>query len=166
MSFSLFIWELIYFCMRFSRYNAQWKYDTSDACICKSVIFLLYSVPAHDREASASRCIVMYAANTHFSDRFLSHGKPKPLFLSSITQKSFWWSGGHLLSHTVSSAVPSAVWVLTIVFGMGTGVSLRRIATRYIQLSLDNLTINNNPYFFRFSWIDSAALATYFIHLP
>ena len=31
---------------------------------------------------------------------------------------------------------------------MGTGVSLRRIATRYIQLSLDNLTINNNPYFF------------------
>ena len=57
-------------------------------------------------------------------------------------------SGGHLLSHTVSSAVPSAVWVLTIVFGMGTGVSLRRIATRYIQLSLDNLTINNNPYFF------------------
>ena len=57
-------------------------------------------------------------------------------------------SGGHLLSHTVSSAVPSAVWVLTIVFGMGTGVSLRRIATRYIQLSFDNLTINNNPYFF------------------
>ena len=31
---------------------------------------------------------------------------------------------------------------------MGTGVSLRRIATRYIQLSFDNLTINNNPYFF------------------
>ena len=25
---------------------------------------------------------------------------------------------------------------------------LRRIATRYIQLSFDNLTINNNPYFF------------------
>ena len=58
-------------------------------------------------------------------------------------------SGGHLLSHTVSSAVPSAVWVLTIVFGMGTGVPLRRIATRYFQLSFfDNLTINNNPYFF------------------
>ena len=31
---------------------------------------------------------------------------------------------------------------------MGTGVPLRRIATRYIQLSFDNLTINNNPYFF------------------
>ena len=38
-------------------------------------------------------------------------------------------SGSHLLSHAVSSIVPSAVWVLTVVFGMGTGVSPRRIAT-------------------------------------
>ena len=38
--------------------------------------------------------------------------------------------GGHLLSHTVSSAVPSAVQVLTIVFGMGTGVTPERIATK------------------------------------
>ena len=38
-------------------------------------------------------------------------------------------SGSHLLSHAVSSIVPSAAWVLTIVFGMGTGVSPRRIAT-------------------------------------
>ena len=38
-------------------------------------------------------------------------------------------TGNHLLSHTVSSAVPSAAWVLTIVFGMGTGVSPRRIIT-------------------------------------
>ena len=37
--------------------------------------------------------------------------------------------GSHLLSHTVSSAVPSAAWVLTIVFGMGTGVTPKRIAT-------------------------------------
>ena len=37
--------------------------------------------------------------------------------------------GSHLLSHTVSSAVPSASQVLTIVFGMGTGVSPGRIAT-------------------------------------
>ena len=37
--------------------------------------------------------------------------------------------GSHLLSHTVSSAVSSAAWVLTIVFGMGTGVSPKRIAT-------------------------------------
>ena len=38
--------------------------------------------------------------------------------------------GGHLLSHAVSSIVPWAAWVLTIVFGMGTGVSPKRIATK------------------------------------
>ena len=38
--------------------------------------------------------------------------------------------GGHLLSHTVSSAVPSAVQVFTIVFGMGTGVTPERITTK------------------------------------
>ena len=40
----------------------------------------------------------------------------------------FFYPGGHLLSHT--DAVPSAGWVLTFVFGMGTGVSPSRIATR------------------------------------
>ena len=38
-------------------------------------------------------------------------------------------SGIHLLSRAVSSKVPSAVYVLTIVFGMGTGVSHKRIDT-------------------------------------
>ena len=37
--------------------------------------------------------------------------------------------GSHLLSHAVSSIVPSAAYVLTVVFGMGTGVSRKRIAT-------------------------------------
>lgn len=41
----------------------------------------------------------------------------------------FFGAGGHLPSHTVSSAVLSAVWGLTIVFGMGTGVSPMRITT-------------------------------------
>ena len=40
-------------------------------------------------------------------------------------------SGSLLLSHTVSSAVPSAVQALTFVFGMRTGVSPERIATGY-----------------------------------
>ena len=46
-------------------------------------------------------------------------------------------SGSHLLSHTVSSIVSSAAWGLTIVFGMGTGVSPRCIATGtlFFQLS-------------------------------
>ncbi len=38
-------------------------------------------------------------------------------------------SGIHLLSHAVSSIVPSAAQVLTVVFGMGTGVSHNRIGT-------------------------------------
>lgn len=38
-------------------------------------------------------------------------------------------SGSHLLSHAVSSIVSSAASVLTVVFGMGTGVSPKRIAT-------------------------------------
>ena len=41
----------------------------------------------------------------------------------------FYNSGSHLLSRTVSSKVPSAAYVLTIVFGMGTGVSHKRITT-------------------------------------
>jgi len=32
-------------------------------------------------------------------------------------------SGGVLLSHTLSGAVPSALWVLASGFGMGPGVS-------------------------------------------
>ena len=37
-------------------------------------------------------------------------------------------SGSHLLSRAVSSIVPSAAPALTIVFGMGTGVTPGRIA--------------------------------------
>ena len=38
-------------------------------------------------------------------------------------------SGSHLFCHTVTSIVSSAAQVLTVVFGMGTGVSPERIAT-------------------------------------
>ena len=49
--------------------------------------------------------------------------------------------GSHLLSHAVARIVPSAVKVLTVVFGMGTGVSPLRIATGqfyhcYLSISL------------------------------
>jgi hypothetical protein len=46
-------------------------------------------------------------------------------------------SGTHLLSHTVSSVVPSAAQVLTIVFGMGTGVSPERIGTGNIRVAFE-----------------------------
>ena len=39
-------------------------------------------------------------------------------------------SGNHLTSHAVSSIVLSAVPGLTVVFGMGTGISPERIITR------------------------------------
>ena len=52
-------------------------------------------------------------------------------------------SGTHLLSHAVSSIVPSAAYVLTVVFGMGTGVAPERIATKSFRL-LDNPTIDNS----------------------
>ena len=48
---------------------------------------------------------------------------------NQLSYKPFFKSGSHLLSHAVSSIVPWAAWVLTIVFGMWTGVSPRRIAT-------------------------------------
>ena len=41
-------------------------------------------------------------------------------------------SGSRLFFHTVASIVPSAVQGLTVVFGMGTGISPARIATRQI----------------------------------
>ena len=44
--------------------------------------------------------------------------------------------GIHLLSRAVSSKVPSAAYVLTIVFGMGTGVSHKRIDTTNLSYLL------------------------------
>ena len=50
-------------------------------------------------------------------------------------------AGSHLLSHTVSSVVPSAAYVLTIVFGMGTGVSHKRITTGKFRDTKVNATL-------------------------
>ena len=55
--------------------------------------------------------------------------------ITGKTSMFLFWSGSHLLSHTVSSIVSSAAFVLTIVFGMWTGVSQKRIATRNVLLS-------------------------------
>ena len=52
----------------------------------------------------------------------------------------FFQAGSHLLSHAVSSIVSSAAYVLTIVFGMGTGVSRKRITTgKYLTFSSEVL---------------------------
>ena len=61
-----------------------------------------------------------------------------------ISRFFFFGSGSHLSSHTVASIVLSAVLVLTVVFGMGTGVTPKRIATGsflLLQLVLSALTL-------------------------
>ena len=50
-------------------------------------------------------------------------------------------SGILLFSRVVSNKVPSAAQVLTVVFGMGTGISLNRIATGKKNFFLSNLDI-------------------------
>ena len=69
------------------------------------------------------------------------------LFQSSFLKFFSCMSGSHLLSHAVSSIVPSAARVLTIVFGMGTGVSPGRIATRHLRLLLITKQHTPTPYF-------------------
>ena len=51
-------------------------------------------------------------------------------------------TGSHLLSRAVSSQVPSAAWVLTIVFGMRTGVTPKRIATGKFRVTQVSVQIN------------------------
>ena len=52
--------------------------------------------------------------------------------------------GSHLSSHAVSGIVFSAVRVLTVVFGMGTGVSPGRIATKCVLLNYWFLRISHS----------------------
>ena len=57
-------------------------------------------------------------------------------YINSLHTKRFYKGGIHLLSRAVSSKVPSAAYVLTIVFGMGTGVSHKRIDTAKVSKSV------------------------------
>ena len=45
-------------------------------------------------------------------------------------------SGDHLLSQAAAHQVPSTAQVLTVVFGMGTGVSPERIITRNLFIGM------------------------------
>ena len=57
---------------------------------------------------------------------------------NQLSYKPFYKSGSHLLSHAVPGIVPSAAYVLTNVFGMWTGVSHKRIATRIVVFIEDS----------------------------
>ena len=85
----------------------EWKFPLSSDCLKQSFDF-----------RSFSELESLFKVNIYFFD----------LFSLSLLE-----SGGHLFSHTVSNAVPSAAYVLTVVFGMGTGVSHKRIATRNFE---------------------------------
>ena len=81
-------------------------------------------------EACASEVRILNACYTRNGDGGIRTLDPL-LARQVLSQLSYTpiQSGSHLLSHAVSSIVPSAAWVLTIVFGMGTGVTPKRIAT-------------------------------------
>ena len=68
-----------------------------------------------------------------------------------LSYKPFFKSGSHLLSHAVSSIVPWAAWVLTIVFGMGTGVSPKRIATKDFRYTLFCAILLSNSFLYSFA---------------
>ena len=51
----------------------------------------------------------------------------------ALRRTELFYSGGRLLSRAVPGEVPSAAWVLTVVFGMGTGVAPTRIAARSLS---------------------------------
>ena len=119
-------------CMQFSRYDIDWIFISH---IRRKAFFSSYITGKTSYYNSSSRLI-------RVSIGLIDYLLAPPCFRQGSLSNaciyvqqtsvcfSFFWSGAHLLSHTVSSAVPSAACVLTVVFGMGTGVSHRRIATR------------------------------------
>ena len=99
-------------------------------------------MPAHDRESFAfevqctSLACCTHTCNTCTSHRSTMEMERFELLTPCLQGRcSPNWatppynSGSHLLSHIVSNIVSSAAQVLTIVFGMRTGVSPERIAT-------------------------------------
>ena len=69
-----------------------------------------------------------FRLNRYSSVLYSVFNVPRCLYVNPfrvITEKY----GSHLLSRIVSNTVPSAASVLTVVFGMRTGVSPERIAT-------------------------------------
>ncbi len=55
-----------------------------------------------------------------------------PTYVGSLSRDA----GSRLLFHIVSNVVPSAARVLTVVFGMGTGVSPGRITTGNVRFQV------------------------------
>ena len=86
--------------------------------------------PAYHNSTSLLIGLTPVSRSSPFTVLFPTELTYRCLFLyEQVPTCFFLWSGAHLLSHIVSNAVPSAACVLTVVFGMGTGVSPKRIDT-------------------------------------
>ena len=118
--------------MRFSRYIAKRIFSALNACIHELWNILFHGVPARDQKVQCKHSDCLFRQSSENWIPSILWSLVKPVFLFSN-------SGSHLLSHIVSNAVPSAAWVLTIVFGMGTGVTPKRIATRNVTSSFDRI---------------------------
>ena len=105
-----------------------------DSC-CRTIACFFCSNVGNTFPPSASSAVCIARFIENFLCAVFKVHLPLPychtcLVPSKSTKRFFKEPGSHLLSHAVSSIVPSAAQVLTIVFGMGTGVSPERIATR------------------------------------
>ena len=127
--------------MWFSRYVLTEVYQS-----LASSIYLNLLITGKNQLLTALPC---WNGLTHSSSRTSPFSPPARtcLFylktLSSIFQIE---SGTHLLSHAVSSIVPSAAYVLTVVFGMGTGVSHKRIGTGILILLIPPAVLCESSY--------------------
>ena len=99
------IYHYIFICMKFSRYK------------CFGDLFIISSALLTELYQSSE---LLLSASCSGISKVRITGK------NQFFKKK---SGTHLSSHTVSSIVFSAAYVLTIVFGMWTGVSHKRIGT-------------------------------------
>ena len=74
----------------------------------------------------------------------LSYEPRRKILRIYLFKYSFFKSGGHLFSHIVSNIVPSAGQVLTVVFGMRTGVTPDRIATGSCAIAMSKSDRNDS----------------------
>ena len=108
--------------MRFSRYSAQ-----QDSLAVFPFLSLSYC-PLTDVLSAIRRYNSLYPLITGKTS-YPNSASPLMWVTPFLVPFYLIASGSHLLSHAVSSIVSSAASVLTVVFGMGTGVSPKRIAT-------------------------------------
>ena len=123
--------------MTYTGFSSEWRWRDSNSWppACKAGA-LPTELHPHLVMAILFNCLPMGLSGLEPPTSRLSGVRSNRLSYKPNQNNLIFKSGSHLLSHTVSSIVSSAVWVLTIVFGMGTGVSPKRISTRKVLSSI------------------------------